>query len=131
MFTLLVSWLLAALVPGLLMLATLGLGRLEKELAHDSVSTTDVDEFLEYAEAVDVHTLAREGMPEALDYLHRRQAQRGLDCPPTGHHARTDDIGPLFAGDVDNLDGAALPTRLHKHSRANPQVTGTRHVNRV
>jgi hypothetical protein len=24
-----------------------------------------------------------------------------------------------------------LPTRVHKHSRANPQVTGTRHVNRV
>ena len=74
MFTLLVSWLLAALVPGLLIPATLGLGRLEKELAHGTVTATDVAEFLEHAEAVDMHTLAREGMPEALDYLHRRQA---------------------------------------------------------
>jgi len=131
MFTLLVSWLLAALVPGLLMLASLGLGRLEKELAHDTVSATDVDEFLEYAEAIDVRTLAREGMPEALDYLHRRQAQRLLDSPPTGRHARADDTGPLFAANVDNPDGAAVPTRTDKHSRANPQVTGTRHVNRV
>lgn len=74
MFTLLVSWLLVACVPGLLMLATLGLGRLERFLARDTVTATDVAEFLEQAEAVDVHTLARNGMPEALDYLHRRQA---------------------------------------------------------
>jgi hypothetical protein len=131
MFTLLVSWLLAALVPGLLMLATLGLGRLEKELSHGTVSASDVDEFLEQAEAVDVHALAREGMPEALDYLHRRQAQGLLDSPPHGRHARTDDAGPLFAGDVDNHGGAPLPTRIHTHSRANPQVTETRHINRV
>ncbi len=139
MFTLLVSWLLAALVPALLMLATLGLGRLEKQLAHDSVTATDVDEFLENAEAVDVHTLAREGMPEALDYLHRRQAQRTVDPPPTGRHARLEDAGALFAGDLDIYDEAALPTQMHKHAhqlahqvpKANPEVTGTRHVNRV
>jgi hypothetical protein len=131
MFTLLVSWLLVACVPGLLMLAALGLGRLERELAHDTVTPKDVDEFLEHAEAVDMRTLAREGMPEALDYLHRRQAQRLLESPPAGRHARPDDAAPFFAGDVNNHDGAALPTRVHKHSRANPQVTGTRHVNRV
>ena len=146
MFTLLVSWLLAALVPGLLMLATLGLGRLEKELAPGSVTTTDVDEvdeFVENANAVDVHTLAREGMPEALDYLHRRQAQRALDSPPHGRHARPEDFGPLFAGDPDVYDEADLPTQMHKHvhqlspqvsnqvSKANPEVTATRHVNRV
>ena len=116
MFTLLVSWLLAALVPGLLMLATLGLGRLEKELAPGSVTTTDVDEFVENANAVDVHTLAREGMPEALDYLHRRQAQRVLDPPPNGRHARPEDVGPLSAGDPDSYDEADLPTQMHKHS---------------
>ena len=38
-FTLLVSWLLVACVPGLLMLATFGLGRLEEALAHDTVTT--------------------------------------------------------------------------------------------
>ncbi len=143
MFTLLVSWLLAALVPGLLMLATLGLGRLEKELAPGSVTTTDVDEFVENANAVDVHTLAREGMPEALDYLHRRQAQRALDSPPHGRHARPEDVGPLSAGDPNSYDEADLPTQMHKHahqlspqvsnqvSKANPEVTATRHVNRV
>jgi len=80
---------------------------------------------------VDVHALAREGMPEALDYLHRREAQRLLDSPSSGRHARTDDTAPLFAGDVDNHGGAPLPTRIHRHSRANPQVRETRHVNRV
>jgi hypothetical protein len=132
MFTLLVSWLLAALVPGLLMLATLGLGRLERELAHDAVvAATDVAEFLDHAEAVDVHTLATEGMPEALDYLHRRQAQQLLASPAPGRHARPDDARPLFAGAVDDYGEATLPTRTHNHSRANPQVAGTRHVNRV
>ena len=131
MFTLLVSWLLAALVPGLLMLATLGLGRLERQLAQDSVTASDVDEFLENADPVDVHTLAREGMPEALDYLHRRQVQRSLDSPRPGRHARPDDAAPPFAGDLDIYDETALPTQMHKHSRANPEVTGTRHVNRV
>jgi hypothetical protein len=131
MFTLLVSWLLAALVPGLLMLATLGLGRLEKELARDKVTATDVDVFVESADAVDVHTLAREGMPEALDYLHRRQAQRSLESPPPGRHAKPEIAGSFFAGDLDIFEEAALPTQIHKHSRANPEVTGTRHVNRV
>lgn len=93
MFTLLVSWLLVACVPGLLMLATLGLGRLERFLARDTVTATDVAEFLEQAEAVDVHTLARNGMPEALDYLHRRQARRITDSPPLGSGA-----GPRYAG---------------------------------
>jgi hypothetical protein len=131
MFTLLVSWLLVACVPGLLMLAALGLGRLEKELAHDSVTSTDVDEFLEHAEAVDVHTLAREGMPEALEYLHRRQAQRLADSPPPSSHTGRHRAEPLFATDLNGQDTAALPTRIHTHSRVNPQFSAPRHVNRV
>jgi hypothetical protein len=127
MFTLLVSWLLVACVPGLLMLATLWLGRLERDLASDTVTATDVAEFLEHAEAVDLHTLAREGMPEALEYLHRRQALQLNDFPsrhsPTGpRHA-----APSFAGDARDHGVAGPP----KHSRVNPQVTATRHVNRV
>lgn len=47
MFTLRVSWLLVAGVPVLLMLAALGLGRLEKELVRDPAAVADVDEFLE------------------------------------------------------------------------------------
>jgi hypothetical protein len=131
MFTLLVSWLLVACVPGLLMLATLGLGRLEKELAHDTVTATDVAEFLENAEAVDVHTLAREGMPEALDYLHRRQAQELADSPSPGSHAGKHRAEPPFASDFADLSDAGLPTRMHTHSRVNPRFTQTRRVDRV
>lgn len=107
MFTLLVSWLLVACVPGLLMLATLGLGRLEKELTQGTVSVTDVAEFLEHAEAVDVDTLARDGMPEALEYLHKRQAERLHDWPPSG----SDPATPAEAG---------LPARARQGSRVNP-----------
>ena len=131
MFTLLVSWLLVACVPGLLMLATLGLGRLEKQLAHDTVSATDVDDFLEHAEAVDVHTLAREGMPEALDYLHRRQALRLADSPPALPQTGPRHAKPVFATDFGDRDEAGLPTRMRAHSHVNPQFRGTRHVDRV
>jgi hypothetical protein len=131
MFTLLVSWLLVACIPALLMLTTLGLGRLEKSLAHDTVTATDVAEFLEQAQPVDIHTLAREGMPEALDYLHRRQALGLTEAPApralTGrHHAE-----PIFATDFGRPAETRLPTRVHTHSRANPQLSATRHVNRV
>ncbi|OIN78297.1 hypothetical protein BMG05_23475 [Mycobacterium malmoense] len=128
------SWLLVACVPGLLMLATLGLGRLEKELAHDTVTATDVDEFLEHAEAVDVHMLAREGMPEALEYLHRRQAQRLADSPPLDAHVgrhRAETVLATFATDFGDRNEAGLPTRIHTHPRVNPQYGGTRHVNPV
>lgn len=112
------------------MLATLGLGRLEKGLARETVTATDVAEFLEQAEAIDVHTLAREGMPEALDYLHRRRAERVTDPPvrnsATGkHHADQFSTGAFTALEP------GLPTRPHKHSRPNPQFKPTRHVNRV
>ena len=54
------------------MLATFGLERLEAGLENDTLTASDVAEFLEQAEPIDVSTLAREGMPEALDCLHRR-----------------------------------------------------------
>ena len=114
MFTLLVSWLLVACVPGLLMLATLGLGRLEKELTTDTVTATDVDEFLEHAEAVDVHTLAREGMPEALDYLHRRQDQRLAELPSSASRPQHDAL--FFAGDFRTPGESDLPMRIHARS---------------
>jgi hypothetical protein len=135
MFTLLVLWLLVACIPGLLMLATLGLGRLEMSLAHDTVTATDVAEFLDQADAVDVRTLAREGMPEALEYLHRRQALE-LAAPPqqqalTGrHHAET-----FFATDVAGRIEAGRPTRNAGSAagryRTNAQFTVTRHINHV
>ncbi|WP_236978638.1 MULTISPECIES: hypothetical protein [Mycobacterium] len=135
MFTLLVLWLLVACIPGLLMLATLGLGRLEKMLAEGSVTATDVADFLDQADAVDMRTLAREGMPEALEYLHRRQAL-GLAAAPrpkqlTGrHHAET-----LFAveyvGRIESGASARHAAGFESIYRANAQVTVTRHVNRV
>lgn len=131
MFTLLVSWLLVACVPGLLMLAALGLGRLESELADDTVKATDVDEFLDHAEPVDVRTLAREGMPEALDYLHRRQALRLAASPPARSQTGPRHAAPEPATDFGARDEAGLPTRTRTHSHVNPQFRGTRHVNRV
>lgn len=131
MFTLLVSWLLVACVPGLLMLAALGLGRLEKELARESITATDVDEFLEQAQAMDMHTLAREGMPEALEYLHRRQAQQLALSPPPSPHTGRHRAESLLAAGFTQPPARALPMRIHAHSGANPQYGATRHVNRV
>jgi hypothetical protein len=126
MFTLLVSWLLVACVPGLLMLAALGLG-----LARESITATDVDEFLEQAQAMDMHTLAREGMPEALEYLHRRQAQQLALSPPPSAHTGRHRAESVFASPVNGPGAAGSPMRIHAHSGANPQFGATRHVNRV
>ncbi len=124
MFTLHVSWLLVACVPGLLMLATLGLGRLEKELGHDTVTATDVDEFLDHAEAVDVHTLAREGMPEALEYLHRRQAQRLADSPAPAAQVGKHRAETVFARGFDGRGEAGLPTRIHARPARQSAIWG-------
>jgi hypothetical protein len=131
MFTLLVSWLLVACIPGLLMLATLGLGRLERELARGSVAAAEVTEFLELAEPVDVRTLAREGMPEALEYLHRRQALELASSPSGGFHVGRHRPETVFARDLCQPVEARPPARIHAHSRVNRQFDGTRYVNRV
>lgn len=117
------------------MLVTLGLGRLEDEVAQRTVTTSDVDEFLEYAEAVDVHTLAREGMPEALDYLHRRQALQLAQSPSAASHVGRHRAETIHGRELQNAGEARLPTRIptqiRTHSRVNPQFGGTRHINRV
>ncbi|HYB81835.1 MAG TPA: hypothetical protein VED43_09330 [Mycobacterium sp.] len=99
MFTLLVSWLLVTCVPGLLMLVAHGLGRLEKDLGRDIVTTTEADADLDHAEAADLHTLPLHGMPEAVEYLHRRPAQGLFDHPPAGSHAGPRHAAPVFAAD--------------------------------
>ncbi|MEE6177118.1 hypothetical protein [Mycobacterium sp. 050134] len=131
MFTSLVSWLLVACVPGLLMLAALGLGRLERDLSPAAVTATDVDEFLDQAEAVDVHTLAREGMPEALEFLHLRQARELSHPRPAGRHALPSPAAPRFAVDSRETVQALVAVRMHAHSGVNPEFTLTRYVNRV
>jgi hypothetical protein len=110
-----VSWLLAAFIPGLLMLATFGLQRLESSLEDDAVSAADVAEFLEQAEPDDVDTLAREGMGRALDSMHQRLGER--DWPRDGW---------IGAGEM-----ASLPTRLYVDHGSNPEFQPTRHANRV
>jgi hypothetical protein len=131
MFTLLVSWLLVACVPALLMLAALGLGRLERGLARDGVAMIAVAEFFEQAEVVDVHTLAREGMPEALEYLHRREARELSEAALAGLTAGPRHAAPSFAASFIDHAELTLPTRIHAASRSNPQFKVPRHVDRV
>ena len=109
------SWLLVALIPGLLMMATFALERLETSLSRDTVSATDVATFLDQAEADDVNTLARDGMSCAMAGQHRRLHAQG--SPQNGH-----------AGAADT---ARLPTRVLVHSAANPEFQRTPQPNRV
>jgi hypothetical protein len=78
------------------MLATFGLERLEAGLVDDTLTASDVAEFLEQAEPVDVRTLAREGMPEALNCLHRRRAERATGEPANRAGPIEPDTDPLF-----------------------------------
>ena len=109
------SWLLVALIPGLLMLATFGLERVEAGLRRDTISATDVAEFLEQAEASDVDTLARDGMDSALDCLHRRLNERDS---ATG-------------GLVEYVPASGLPQREYFHPLENSEFQQTRYANPV
>ncbi|WP_231119930.1 hypothetical protein [Mycobacterium colombiense] len=131
MFTLRVSWLLVAGIPALLMLAALGLGRLESELAPGALAVADVDEFLERAGGVDMHTLASEGMPEALEYLHRRELAQLSEAPADGRAGGPRHAAPSFAVSFVDRNEMTLPTRIHGHSHVNPQFRAPRHANRV
>jgi hypothetical protein len=113
-----VSSLLVTLIPGLLMAATFGLQRLEAMLACDTVSAADVAEFLQQAQADDVHTLARDGMPMALDGLHRRLQGRLPDA---------DGARPRIAED----EWSNLPTPVYLHDEANTEFQPSRHAYRV
>lgn len=127
MFTFPVSWLLVACVPGLLMLATFGLGRLERDLSGRPFAITASDESPGPAEVMDMRTLARDGMPEALEYLHLRRERRELEAPPAGgRHA-----APGFAPDFYRLDEFVSPAARHTHPRGNPQFKTPGYVNRV
>ncbi len=120
-----------AFVPALMMLATFGLGRLEARLANDSVTAKDVAEFLEQAEADDVSTLAREGMPEALNHMHRRRGDRITDPPVASVSRNKHYADPFYRAAFAIAEEPGLPTRRHRHSRANPQFSPTRHANPV
>ena len=109
------SWLLVALIPGLLMVATFGLERLETGLNRDTVSATDVAKFLEQAEAVDVGTLARDGMGPALDRMNQRLHERES----------------MSNGRINGAVAEALPTPGYIRRLANTEFQRTPHPYRV
>jgi hypothetical protein len=98
------------------MLATFGLERLESSLDRDTVQANDVAEFLEHAESGDVSTLARDGMPEALDCFHRRRMK---------HTEQS------MEAVLKRANYPGLYSRAYGHSRANPQFQPTRHADSV
>ena len=97
------------------MLATFGLERVEAGLRRDSLSTADVDEFLEQAEASDVDTLARAGMGRALHSIHQR-----LNEPEM--------LPDRF---VEAISAPSLPTHGYLAHLANTEFRQTRHADRV
>ncbi|MGH3724469.1 MAG: hypothetical protein ACRDUS_10140 [Mycobacterium sp.] len=58
------------------MLASLGLGKLEAGLMRHTLQPSEVADFLDQASPSDMKRLARDGMPSAIEGLHRRQLQR-------------------------------------------------------
>ena len=125
------SWLLVAFIPGLLMLATFGLERLEAGLENDTLTASDVAQFLEQAEPIDVSTLAREGMPEALDCLHRRIGRITDESRYLPSRAEPTTEPFLAATIISAPKQPVLPRQRHKHSRTNRQFGPPRHANRV
>jgi hypothetical protein len=112
----------------LLMLATFGLQRLESGLENDTLTASDVAEFLEQAEPIDVRTLAREGMPEALDSLHRRINYQTAPLPSSAE-PDTDEWSAATLISAPNQPTS--PRHQHQHSRANRQFAPREHANRV
>jgi hypothetical protein len=104
----LVSWLLVAFIPGLLMVATFGLGRLEASLDGDIVSPEDVAAVLEQAKADCAKPPARGAVEHAYE------------MPETGYRKY------VFAEPAQGL-----PTRVLIHHAANPEFQATRHAYRV
>jgi hypothetical protein len=104
--------LLVAFIPGLLMLATFGLDRLEASLGEDAVSPADVNAFLEQAKADCAKPASRAGEVQTYELLDDpyddRREERLFAEPPRG-----------------------LPTRVLLHPGSNPEFRATRHAYRV
>ncbi len=110
------------------MLATFGLQQLEAGLENDTLTASDVAEFLEQAEPIDVRTLAREGMPEALDSLHRRINYETAPLPSSAEPV-TDEWWAATLISAPNQPASS--GHRHQHSRANRQFASREHANRV
>jgi hypothetical protein len=70
-------------------------------------------------------------MPEALEYLHRRQALRPADSPPARAYIGPRHAAPELAAAFADRPQAGLPPRPQTRSHVNPQFSGARYVNRV
>jgi hypothetical protein len=99
-----VTWLLAVSVPGLLMLSTFGLQRLEEAL-HTELTAAD----------------------EVTEYLDRAAKAAPAPAPLRGETTRRRvEMHPRLSNDEPGL-----PTRAYAHARANPQFHRTQYANRV
>ncbi|MCU1701238.1 MAG: putative rane protein [Mycobacterium sp.] len=105
------SWLLVVFVPGLLMLATSGLDRLEASLEGDTVSPEDIAAVLEQAKADCARPPAR----------------------PDDHIV--DDAYDTYETWLEHRASPAseqvLPTRIYIHHGSNPEFRATRQADRV
>jgi hypothetical protein len=102
-----VSWLFVAFIPGLLMLATFGLDRLEAGLDTNTISPEDVAAVLEQAKA---------------------------DCAKTpiqAGHEPADDFDPRFDSYLATKPVSGLPARIYVHHGGNPEFRPTRQPDRV
>jgi hypothetical protein len=110
------------------MLAIFGLQRLEAGLESDTLTARDVAEFLEQAEPADMRTLARDGMPEAMDCLNRRINEDSAYLPSRAETV-TDRLPAAAA--VSTSAPPASPRQRHQHSRPNRQFAPREHADRV
>lgn len=99
------TWLLAVCVPGLMMLSTFGLQRLESGLHTD-------------------RTAADEAVAEYL----RRAEEARKQAPP---RAVVEEPRPAEVHHLLHVDEPGLPTRSYAHARPNPQFHRTRYPNPV
>jgi hypothetical protein len=106
-----VSWLLVAFIPGLLMLATFGLDRLEASLDGVTVSPDDVAALVEQAKADCARPPAQ---PD--DHI--------VDDAYDTYDTWLEHRAPA------NADGE-LPTRIYVHHGSNPEFRPTRQADRV
>ncbi len=102
------SWLLVAFIPGLLMLVTFGLDRVEAGLDGDTVSPADVTAFLEQAKADCAKPAARTHEVATYELLDDEYEERVITESPRD-----------------------LPTRVFVHHGSNPEFLPTRHAHRV
>jgi hypothetical protein len=107
-----VSWLLVAFIPGLLLLATFGLDRLEAGIEGDAVSAADVNGYLEQAKAV--------------------CARPAANSHPVRTYQLLDDVyDDEYDEHVVTESPRGLPARVFIHHGSNPEFQPTRHAYRV